>query len=114
MNIAVSSNKLFLKPLSVLLYSLYKHNENVDVFFINFSVEDSDLSATETAKAYCEYLKLEGFSLKDKSENYRMYYRVISNPDLRLEGHFDIEIWFDDEEGEVKVEYSIDDSPYED
>ena len=43
MNIAVSSNKSFLKPLSVLLYSLYKHNENVDVFFINFSVEDSDL-----------------------------------------------------------------------
>ena len=27
-----------------------------------------------------------------------MYYRVVSNPDLRLEGHFDIEIWFDDED----------------
>ena len=78
-----------------------------------FSVEDSDLSATDVAKAYCEYLKDEGFSLKEKSDNYRMYYRVVSNPDLRLEGHFDIEIWFDDEDGEVKVEYSIDDSPYE-
>lgn len=43
MNIVVSSNKNFIYPLSVLLYSLYVNNENVNVYFINFSVEESDL-----------------------------------------------------------------------
>ena len=43
MNIVVSSNKNFIYPLSILLYSLYVNNENVNVYFINFSVDESDL-----------------------------------------------------------------------
>ena len=45
MNVLVSSNKDFLMPLEVCLYSLYKNNRNVNVFFINFSVEEKDLTS---------------------------------------------------------------------
>lgn len=53
MNIVVTSNKNFLMPLEVCLYSLYKNNENVNVYFINFSVDDADLeSIKETTKKF--------------------------------------------------------------
>ena len=78
-----------------------------------YSTVNSGLTAMEAAKAYCQYLSSEGFHLKDKTDNSRTYYKVISNSDLRLEGHFEMEIRFDNKENAVKVEYCIDDSPYE-
>ena len=78
-----------------------------------YSTTDSGMTAMEAAKAYCQYLMSEGFHLKDKTETSRTYYKVISNPELRLEGHFEMEVRFDNEENAVMVEYCIEDSPYE-
>lgn len=79
----------------------------------NYVLHDSDLSSDEAVKVYCEYLNSEGFHLKQRSEYSYTFYRIVSNPDLHLEGHFEMEIRFDDETGKIKVEYCIDDSPYE-
>ncbi len=78
-----------------------------------YSTANSGLTAMEAAKAYCQYLSNEGFHLKDKTDSSRTYYKIISNPELRLDGHFEMEIRFDNAENTVKVEYCIDDSPYE-
>lgn len=78
-----------------------------------YSTANSGLTAMEAAKAYCQYLSSEGFQLKDKNDSSRTYYKIISNPELRLDGHFEIEVRFDNEENAVKVDYCIDDSPYE-
>lgn len=95
--------------------SLLSFEDDATLRTCKYSTKDTGLSATDVAKAYCEYLcDEEGFHLKDKSDGYRMYYRVVTNPELRLEGHLDMEIWFDNIEEEITIDYSIDDSPYED
>lgn len=78
-----------------------------------YSTANSGLTAMEAAKSYCAYLSSEGFYLKNKTDSSRTYYKTISNPELRLNGHFEMEISFDNAENVVKVEYCIDDSPYE-
>ena len=95
--------------------SLLSFEDDATIRTCEYSTRNAGMSATDVAKAYCEYLcEEEGFSLKDKSDGYRMYYRVVTNPELRLEGHLDMEIWFDNKDEEIRIDYSIDDSPYED
>lgn len=79
----------------------------------SYYVDDTDLTASEAVQAYGEYLGQEGFHLKDVSDTSYLYYRVVSYPDIYLEGHFELEISYDEETGEIVVEYRIDDSPYE-
>ena len=78
-----------------------------------YYVDAPDLTGTEAVNAYCTYLSDEGFLLKDVSDASYTYYRAVSYPELYLEGHFEMEISYNDENREIIVEYYIDDSPYE-
>lgn len=79
----------------------------------SYYIDDSDLTPAEAVNAYCLYLSDEGFHLKDATATSYTYYRVVSYPELYLEGHFDMEIRYNAEYGEIIVEYRIDDTPYE-
>ena len=93
---------------------LVSSEDNATLRTCHYSTKNSALSATDAAKAYCEYLNSQGFHIKDKSDGYRMYYKVVANSELRLEGHLDLEIRYDYFDEEITIDYSIDDSPYED
>ena len=72
-----------------------------------------NLTEHDAVKAYCEYLSDEGFHLKDASDTSYTYFKVVSYPEVYLEGHFELEIRYDENNGEIVVDYYIDDSPYE-
>lgn len=79
----------------------------------SYYVDVPNLTEHDAVKAYCEYLSDEGFHLKDASDTSYTYFKVVSYPEFYLEGHFELEIRYDEETDEIIVNYYIDDSPYE-
>ena len=79
----------------------------------SYYVDVPNLTEHDAVKAYCEYLSDEGFHLKDASDTSYTYFKVVSYPEVYLEGHFELEIRYDENNGEIVVDYYIDDSPYE-
>lgn len=79
----------------------------------SYYVDAPNMTEYDAVKAYCEYLSNEGFHLKDVSDTSYTYYRIVSYPEVYLEGHFELEINYDVVTGEIVVDYYIDDSPYE-
>lgn len=78
-----------------------------------YYLDDKDLTPAQAINAYCAYLSDEGFHLKDKSRYSYTYFRTVSYPELHLDGHLEMEIRYDSEDAKIIVEYTIDDTPYE-
>ena len=78
-----------------------------------YYLDDKNLTPAEAINAYCAYLSDEGFSRKSATKNTYTYFRPVSYPKLHLDGHFEMEIGYDSEDAKITVEYTIDDTPYE-
>lgn len=78
-----------------------------------YYLDDKNLTPAQAINAYCAYLSDEGFSRKSATKNSYTYFRPVSYPELHLDGHFEMEIGYDSEDAKITVEYTIDDTPYE-
>ena len=78
-----------------------------------YYLDDKNLTPAQAINTYCAYLSDEGFSRKSATKNSYTYFRPVSYPKVRLDGHFEMEIGYDNEDDKIIVEYTIDDTPYE-
>ena len=69
MNIVVSANKKYIRPLKVLLYSIYSQNKGVHTYFINFSVKKEDILDLEKITSKFEGCKFTSINVPRNISN---------------------------------------------
>ena len=88
--------------------------QNNDMEYIFTYRCDETISPKDATDAYMKYLSGEGFHLYDTGNSSWTLFRLVSYPEVYLDGQFELEIDIDKNTGEISVDYLIDDAPEDD